>query len=59
MVHAAAANTRVFATTTGEALMITPYAIHSIAPLICSDRSAAEDLQKYDDMNTPVAIHPT
>jgi hypothetical protein len=59
MVHAAAANTRVFATITGEALMIVPYATHSIAPTIWNDRSAADDLQKYDEMNTPVAIQPT
>jgi hypothetical protein len=46
MVHAAAANTRPLATTTGMALIITPYTIHNDAPAICAARSQDGRLKK-------------
>jgi hypothetical protein len=46
MVHAAAANTRPLATTTGMALIISPYRIHNAAPAICVARCRAGRLKK-------------
>jgi hypothetical protein len=57
-VKAAAENTNIFATMTGNAFISTPYITQSSAPNIWTPRSSDGRTQKYDPTNTAVAPHP-
>jgi hypothetical protein len=57
-VKAAAENTNIFATMTGDAFISTPYITQSNAPNIWTPRSSDGRTQKYDPTNTAVAPHP-